>query len=98
MKKSKEYNKELSQLESQLTNLYSDIETTIARLIKKNHLEDVIWTIENYPPFKAYIKPAVIEITDTMTGDKYIIHEFMFPKDYPLFLEKIEEYLDKVLI
>ena len=41
---------------SSLTDMVSDIETTIARLIKKNNLNNIVWNIGN---FDFTLKPKI---------------------------------------
>ena len=46
---------------SSLTDMVSDIETTIARLIKKNNLNNIVWNIGNFD-FKQTKKIGYVEI------------------------------------
>lgn len=95
MKTAEQFNKELSILYSQLTDVYADIETTIARLVKKNHLENIEIYIPGHEPFKLNIKPGKIEIIHTISGYKCYLEEEVMKEDYIKVLEQIE---DKVLI
>jgi len=98
MKTAEQFNKELSNLYSQLTDIYSDIETAIARLVKKYNLENVEFYIP-YFYFKMKIQPGKIVLIDTITGDANYLEVVINKEDYIKVLEKIEEYInDKVLI
>lgn len=95
MKTAEEFNKELSILYSQLTDVYADIETAIARLVKKNHLEDTEINIPGHGPFKLNIKPGKIELVYTRIWHVANLEDEVKKEEYIKILEQLE---DKVLI
>lgn len=84
MKTSNEYN-------FQLNELNHDVETTIARIVKKNNLQDVEWT-HSFHTFKIIPKIGFVELQLT-NGTVYNMIEVFSVQETIGLLEMIEKYL-----